>query len=103
MKKIKTNLSVKEATDKIKNSLEEKGFILFGDVDHQANAKKVDLTMPASRTLIFGNPLQVSRKMTKSYSLEMTVSEIIRKLFQLLTPWKNFRLFLYRIILIKRT
>ena len=62
---------MKEATDKIKNSLEEKGFILFGDVDHQANAKNVDLTMPASRTLIFGNPLAGTKLMQQDITMSL--------------------------------
>jgi len=58
MKKIPLELSVSESAERIKASLslEEQGFTLFCDVDHRANAHGVDLEMPASRALIFGNP-----------------------------------------------
>ena len=48
MKQINTNLSVSESTEHLKKSLQEKGFTIFCDVDHQTNAKSADLKMPAS-------------------------------------------------------
>lgn len=65
MKKTKVSLSVVESTDRIAASLKEKGFTIFCDVDHQANAKSVDLEIPASRVLIFGNPIAGTKLMQK--------------------------------------
>ena len=56
MIKAKVSPSVSEAAAQITASLQEKGFTIFADIDHQANATSADLEMPASRVLIFGNP-----------------------------------------------
>ena len=71
MKQILLQLSVPESTEYIKQSLKEKGFTLFCDVDHQANAASVDLEMPASRALIFGNPLAGTRLMQKDITMSL--------------------------------
>ena len=55
MKRTNVALSVDESADQIKQSLQDKGFTIFCDIDHQANAKEVDLDMPKSRVLTFGN------------------------------------------------
>ncbi len=55
--------SVADAAEQVLNSLKEKGFSIFADVDHQANAKSVDLEMPASRAIIFGNPIAGTKLM----------------------------------------
>lgn len=70
MKKITINPSVADAAEQVLNSLKEKGFSIFADVDHQANAKSVDLEMPASRAIIFGNPIAG----TKLMQADITVS-----------------------------
>lgn len=57
MKIIKLKYSVSKSAKIIKSLLEEKGFTIFADIDHQKNAQEVDLSMPASRLLIFGNPV----------------------------------------------
>ncbi len=71
MKKINLNLSVSESAERLKKSLSEKGFTLFCDVDHQANAKAVDLDMPSSRTLIFGNPIAGTKLMQKDIIMSL--------------------------------
>jgi uncharacterized protein (DUF302 family) len=71
MKHIPLKLSVSDAVERIKKSLEEKGFTLFCDVDHQANADSVDLEMPASRALIFGNPVAGTKLMQKDISMSL--------------------------------
>jgi len=48
--------SVSETIDRLEAALKEKGMGIFGRVDHTANAKKVDLDMPDTQVLIFGNP-----------------------------------------------
>lgn len=78
MKKVKVSLSVAESADRIKESLQEKGFTIFCDIDHQANAKDADLDMPASRVLIFGNPMAGTKLMQKditmSFDLPMRIA-----------------------------
>jgi uncharacterized protein (DUF302 family) len=56
MKKTRLPLAVKGATEQLKISLTDKGFQIFAEIDHQANAQGVDLDMDASRVLLFGNP-----------------------------------------------
>jgi len=57
MKHMPLKSSVSESAERIKNLLESKGFTLFYDINHQANANSIDLEMPASRALIFGDPV----------------------------------------------
>ena len=71
MKQIPLKLSVSESVEHIKKSLKEKGFTLFCDIDHQANAGSVDLDMPASRALIFGNPVAGTRLMQKDITMSL--------------------------------
>ena len=71
MKQTIIKLSVSETTEHLKKSLDDKGFTLFCDIDHQANAKTVDLTMPAARTLIFGNPVAGTKLMQKDLTVSL--------------------------------
>lgn len=71
MKTIKVNLSVTETAEILTKSLQEKGFTIFCDVDHQANAKRVGLDMPASRLLIFGNPIVGTKLMQKDITMSL--------------------------------
>ena len=71
MEHIPLKLSVPESVDRIKESLKEKGFTLFCDVDHQANANSVDLEMPASRVLIFGNPVAGTKLMQRDIAMRL--------------------------------
>ena len=71
MKQVNINHSVAEASEMIKKSLEEKGFTLFCDIDHQANARSVDLEMPASRAIIFGNPIAGTKLMQKDITASL--------------------------------
>ena len=63
--------SVSESAEHIKKSLHEKGFTLFCDIDHQTNASDVDLDMPASRVLIFGNPIAGTKLMQKDITMSL--------------------------------
>ena len=65
MKKTLIPLSVDEAVERIKSFLLKKEFEIFIDIDHRANARSVDLDMPYSRVLIFGNPLAGTKLMQK--------------------------------------
>ena len=71
MQKTKLTLSVNEATDKAKTLLEEKQFTLFADINHTKNAESVDLAMPESRVLIFGNPQGGTKLMQKDISMSL--------------------------------
>jgi uncharacterized protein (DUF302 family) len=69
MKLIPLKLSVSESAEHLKRSIESKGFTVFCDIDHQANAELVDLDLPASRVLIFGNPVAGTKLMQKDISM----------------------------------
>lgn len=47
---------VQATMDKFEAIVKEKGMTVFARVDHAANAKTVDMEMPDSQLLIFGNP-----------------------------------------------
>lgn len=42
--------------ERLRAAIEEKGLTLMNVVDHADNAKKAGLSLPATRTFIFGNP-----------------------------------------------
>jgi len=69
MKKVPVSKSVAEATEHLKKSVVEKGFVVFADIDHQANASSVDLEMPAARVLLFGNPAAGTKLMQKDITV----------------------------------
>ena len=71
MKQVPLKLTVEIAAEAIKKSLKEKGFTIFCDVDHQANANNVDLDMPSSRVLIFGNPVAGTKLMQKDITMSI--------------------------------
>ena len=71
MKQVPLKLTVAIAAEAIKKSLKEKGFTIFCDVDHQANANSVDLDMPSSRVLIFGNPVAGTKLMQKDIMMSI--------------------------------
>jgi uncharacterized protein (DUF302 family) len=71
MNQIPLNLSVSESIDRVKKSLENRGFTVFADIDHQANAMTVDLELPASRVLIFGNPVAGTKLMQKDITMSL--------------------------------
>lgn len=71
MKTTPTNLSVEAAAQQITSSLNEKGFTLFCDINHQDNAKNVDMEMPASRLLIFGNPVAGTKLMQTDITMSL--------------------------------
>lgn len=71
MKRTKVNRSVTDSADYLTQSLQEKGFKIFCDIDHQANAKGVGLEMSASRVLIFGNPAAGTKLMQKDIAMSL--------------------------------
>jgi len=82
MKITSVKKSVSAATEQVKKSLDDKGFTLFCDIDHQQNAQGADLEMPASRVLIFGNPVAGTKLMQKditmSYDLPLRIAIVER-------------------------
>ena len=71
MKQTVLKIPVSEAVEVIKKSLLVKGFILFAEIDHQANAVSAGLEMPASRTLIFGKPVAGTKLMQKDIFISL--------------------------------
>ena len=50
------NCTVEEAVHKIKSLLVIRGITLFAVIDHSGEAEAVDMKMPNTKLLIFGNP-----------------------------------------------
>lgn len=48
--------SAKDTADRFTAMIEEKGLRLFARIDHAANAAGVDLKLPATEVILFGNP-----------------------------------------------
>jgi len=53
---IPSNHSVDVIVEKLKAILQSKGVALFAIIDHSGEAEKVDIHMPNTKLLIFGNP-----------------------------------------------
>jgi uncharacterized protein (DUF302 family) len=56
IQRVPSNHSVEETVEKLKAILESKGVMLFALVDHSGEAEKVEMKMPPTQLLIFGNP-----------------------------------------------
>ncbi|EPC01142.1 hypothetical protein L861_11245 [Litchfieldella anticariensis FP35 = DSM 16096] len=56
IERVTSPLGVEEVDQRLRGALEERGLTLVAVVDHTANARSVDLELPATRTFIFGNP-----------------------------------------------
>lgn len=54
--RFKSPHSVPVTTERLVSALKEKGMTVFRQVDHQQGAANVDLSMPPTRVVIFGNP-----------------------------------------------
>jgi uncharacterized protein (DUF302 family) len=53
---VRSNHSVDETVERVKNILQSKGITLFALIDHSGEAEKVGMKMPPTKLLIFGNP-----------------------------------------------
>jgi uncharacterized protein (DUF302 family) len=71
MNQIQSNLSVDDSAEHLKKSLQEKGFTIFCDINHQSNAKDIDIEMPASRVIIFGNPMAGTKLMLEDINMSL--------------------------------
>ncbi|WP_426370069.1 DUF302 domain-containing protein [Pseudocolwellia sp. HL-MZ7] len=54
--KYESPYSVKVTADRFENIVKEKGLTLFARIDHQKNAKSVNLELRPTEVIIFGNP-----------------------------------------------
>ena len=52
----RSNHSVDETIDRLKEILRSRGITLFAVVDHSGEAEKAGMKMPPTRVLIFGSP-----------------------------------------------
>ncbi|MEO1207198.1 MAG: DUF302 domain-containing protein [Pseudomonadota bacterium] len=52
----KSSVSVPETLNRLEKALTTKGIKIFARVDHSAGGKSVDLELPPTELLIFGNP-----------------------------------------------
>ena len=62
MKSIESAHDVPTTMDRLASILTEKGFAVFGRVDHAANAESVGMSIRPTQLLIFGNP-QIGTKL----------------------------------------
>lgn len=53
---LESNYSVEETTNRLENALTDNGLTIFRKVDHQKGATSVDMELPPTTVLIFGNP-----------------------------------------------
>ncbi|MGB5912574.1 MAG: DUF302 domain-containing protein [Promethearchaeia archaeon] len=63
MIKKESKYSVQKTMEKIKEILQENDIEVFAHVNHGLNAKNVDLELPDSELLIFGNPVAGTKLM----------------------------------------
>jgi uncharacterized protein (DUF302 family) len=53
---LESNYSVEKTTNRLEHALTENGLTIFRKVDHQKGATSVDMELPPTTVLIFGNP-----------------------------------------------
>lgn len=63
--------SVEITMNRLEATLKEKGMEIFSRIDHAANARKVDLEMPETQVLIFGNPKLGTKLMLAAPSIAL--------------------------------
>jgi uncharacterized protein (DUF302 family) len=56
LKVVKSNHSVSQTIQNIKEIVTAKGFEVFAIIDHELNAKAVELQLPEAKVILFGNP-----------------------------------------------
>ncbi|CAA6824807.1 MAG: Protein crcB homolog 1 [uncultured Thiotrichaceae bacterium] len=73
--------SVAETMDKFESIVKAKGLGVFGRVNHQENAKKVDMEMGEAEVLIFGNPKMgtVLMKQDIAVALDLPMKVVVYK------------------------
>ncbi len=63
--------SVEITMNRLEATLKEKGMEIFARIDHAANARKVDMEMPETQVLIFGNPKLGTKLMLAAPSIAL--------------------------------
>ncbi len=77
---IESTHDVDQLMDKLVAALTDRGLGVAARIDHSANAKKVDLELPATQVVIFGNPklgtplMQASNSMALDLPMKMMAS-----------------------------
>ncbi|MDD2449202.1 MAG: DUF302 domain-containing protein [Sulfurimonas sp.] len=56
LKVVKSNHSVSQTIQNIKEIVTSKGFEVFAIIDHEQNAKAVEMQLPEAKVILFGNP-----------------------------------------------
>ena len=69
MARVDSSHSVPETTARLTDILNTKGMTIFNTIDHQANAEKVEITLPATTLILFGNPKMGSQLMACRQSI----------------------------------
>jgi uncharacterized protein (DUF302 family) len=79
--KTRSNHSVDQTVDRLKQILEAKGVTLFVLVDHSGEAEKVGMKMPPTKLLIFGSPKAGTPVMlaAPSMALDLPLKILIRE------------------------
>ncbi len=52
----RSSLTVGETVTRLRTAVESRGLTIFAIVDHAANARQADLTLPPTTLVLFGNP-----------------------------------------------
>ena len=68
---IRSNHSVDQTVEELKEILQAKGVKLFASVDHSGEAEKAGMQMPPTKLLIFGNPKAGTPVMLASPSIAL--------------------------------
>lgn len=71
MKQVEIAMSVERAAQFSSAFLTDKGFKIFAEIDHAANAAAVELELPASKAIIFGNPLAGTKLMQQDITMSL--------------------------------
>lgn len=72
---MKSEYSVATTLDRLESKLEAKGLTIFERVDHRSNAAGVDLDLPPTEVLIFGNPKLGTPLMQTSRSIAIDLPQ----------------------------
>ncbi|WP_416137769.1 DUF302 domain-containing protein [Halomonas sp. HK25] len=81
IERLTSDHSIDEVDQRLRAALEARGMTLVTVVDHAANAESVELSLPPTRTFVFGNP-QVGTPMMQcqgSVALDLPQKLLIRQ------------------------
>ncbi|CAM3438276.1 DUF302 domain-containing protein [Halomonas lysinitropha] len=81
MMHIEAKDDIDRVEERLRDAIDDKGLTLMTVVDHAANAERAGLSLPATRTFIFGNP-QVGTPMMQcqgSMALDLPQKMVVRQ------------------------